>query len=252
MKANFSLIYKAITKPVKIFLLIAVIILICSFILKAIFNSDNTTGSKTDETTKVTQQTYSTTEPDSLWVLVSKNKLLPDTYVPSDLTEITLKSELSGDLNYLQSQAHKALIDLFTAANAEGHELTVLSAYRSYQTQDTYFSSAVSVWGEEEALKVSAPPGASEHQTGYAVDLGGSNFDCHLYECFGEEEEGIWLAKNAHKFGFTLSFPQGKEEITTYSYEPWHFRYVGVELANKLYDKDLTIAEYLKDENDNN
>lgn len=88
-----------------------------------------------------------------------------------------------------------------------------------------------------------AQPGQSEHQTGLAVDIVPSSRDCYIQECFKDMPEGIWLAENAQKFGFILRYPSGKEGLTGYGFEPWHFRFVGIDLATALYESGLTLEE---------
>ena len=89
-------------------------------------------------------------------------------------------------------------------------------------------------------------PGQSEHQSGLAADVSSPSVNYALTESFGKTDEGIWLAQNAHKFGFIIRFPDGKESITGYLYEPWHIRYVGESVATEIYAKDLTLEEYLE------
>ena len=93
------------------------------------------------------------------------------------------------------------------------------------------------------ALNCSAKPGHSEHQTGLAVDVEGSNND---YDKFESSIEFNWMINNSYKYGFILRYPKGKENITGFKYEPWHYRYVGIELAKYLYKNNLTLEEYKK------
>ena len=94
----------------------------------------------------------------------------------------------------------------------------------------------------EYALTCSAKPGHSEHQTGLAVDVEGENKD---YDNFEDTKEFIWMKNNAHRFGFILRYPKGKEHITGFKYEPWHYRYVGIETATKIFKQNITLEEYL-------
>ncbi|HEY8588920.1 MAG TPA: M15 family metallopeptidase, partial [Naasia sp.] len=112
------------------------------------------------------------------------------------------------------------------AARAEARlALASNSAYRSYATQ-------VGLYDPSNPLI--APPGTSEHQTGLAMDIGAESGTCSLNVCFATTPEGRWLAANAWRFGFVLRFPDGMEGITGYPFEPWHYRYVGTELAAEL------------------
>jgi D-alanyl-D-alanine carboxypeptidase len=92
-----------------------------------------------------------------------------------------------------------------------------------------------------------AIPGSSEHQSGLAMDIASKSTDLNLTEGFAETIEGKWLAENAHRFGFILRYPKGKEAITNYEYEPWHFRYVGEKAATVIYQHDWTLEEYFKE-----
>jgi len=132
---------------------------------------------------------------------------------------------------------------MLDTASQAGHELYVASGYRSHQLQTVYYSNYVRVSGEAEANKFSARPGQSEHQTGLAFDLASTSNSCYLETCFGDSEAGKWLATHAHEYGFTLRYPADKTDITGYQYEPWHFRYVGKDLAGALHQSGLTLDE---------
>ena len=99
--------------------------------------------------------------------------------------------------------------------------------------------------GYDNAMMYSAKPRHSEHETGLAFDIGGADQALWLKDAFEATEEGIWLKENAHRFGFILRYPKGKTDITGYIYEPWHFRYIGIEDARKIYELDITLEEYL-------
>jgi hypothetical protein len=141
-------------------------------------------------------------------------------------------------------RAAQALEQLFARAAAEGIELAGVSAYRSYPRQATIFREN---WEQdpEEANRSSARPGESEHQTGLAIDVSSPSVNYVLTQAFGETEEGRWLAQNAADFGFILRYPQGKEDITGYLYEPWHIRYVGRPAAEAIAQSGLTLEEFL-------
>ena len=131
-------------------------------------------------------------------------------------------------------------------AKKEGIELVAFSTYRSFEYQQTLYDRYVARDGKNNADRYSARPGYSEHQTGLAFDIGEKGReDIWLTEQFGESEAGKWLLENAHKYGFILRYPKGKEQITGYMYESWHFRYLGVELATKVKESGLTLEEYL-------
>ena len=128
-------------------------------------------------------------------------------------------------------------------AKQEGVEIIVDSGYRSYNYQQKVLDKLIEEVGDA-AYQKAALPGASEHQTGLAFDIAyyrNGVFDDDVKE---EDKEAIWLANNSYKYGFILRYPKGKEEITGFQFEPWHFRFVGLELAHKLYEEGITLDEY--------
>lgn len=181
---------------------------------------------------KFDMTTHNTEDPASLWVIVNKIKPLPSDYVPGDLKH-------SGNGAQLRAEAATALERLQADIATQGTPVYVISGYRSYQTQVATYNRYVSIDGQEQADTYSARPGHSEHQTGWAVDVG--NGSCDLEICFGDTKAGIWLAQNAHKYGFVVRYPLGKESETGYQYEPWHLRYVGAELAQELFNRAQTM-----------
>ena len=186
--------------------------------------------------------------PEKLDVLVNKKRKLPENYVPEDLVTLSgLPTVLSNpEVNQLRSAACQALKELFTAAEEEGYELHARSGYRSYYTQASLYSSYVDNYGRAAADMYSAKPGRSEHQTGLSIDITCQALNYKLDTTFAETEEGKWVAENAHTYGYIIRYPKGKEEITGYAYEPWHIRYLGTELAEKIYESGLTMEEYFE------
>lgn len=148
----------------------------------------------------------------------------------------------------MQEEAWQAYLKMEAAAKKDGITFTALSCYRSfeYQLQVNNYYLKTDPGGKASVDKYSAPPGASEHQTGLAVDIAnGSSLD----NDFDQTPAGIWLHDNAYKFGFIIRFPKDKEKITGYYYEPWHFRYVGEKIAKDFGPRNtLTLEEYLHDE----
>ena len=136
-------------------------------------------------------------------------------------------------------EANQALKNLQAGAKEAGHPMPLLSGYRSYYTQRNLYNSYVARDGQAAADTYSARPGHSEHQTGLAFDVGA------ISNNYGNTNAGIWLKNNAHKYGFIIRYPKGKEHITGYVYEPWHIRYVGTYHALKIYESGLTLEEYL-------
>lgn len=142
--------------------------------------------------------------------------------------------------------ARNAFNNMATDAKTAGFELVAFSTYRSYEYQQSLYDRYVAQDGKENADRYSARPGYSEHQTGLSFDIGEKGQE-HLWlkEEFGETPAGKWLAENAHKYGFILRYPKEKEHITGYMYESWHFRYLGIDLAQKVKESGLTLEEYL-------
>ncbi len=124
-------------------------------------------------------------------------------------------------------------------AASVGHNLWIASGFRSYATQVKVYNSYASRDGSAAADRYSARPGHSEHQSGLAFDLN------TITEAFGYTPEGQWVAANAHRFGFIVRYPQGKEGVTGYIWEPWHLRYLGVDTATAVYNSGLSLEEYL-------
>ena len=182
-------------------------------------------------------------------VLVNRINNLPDTYVPEDLVKLTdVPTVLSNpEINQLRKPAYEALKELFTAAKSEKEfDLYARSGYRSYNTQVSLYSSYVANHGQAAADTFSAKPGQSEHQTGLSMDITCEAMNFQLDDTFGATEEGKWVAENAHRFGFIIRYPKGKEDITGYMYEPWHIRYLVVDLATEVYESGLTLEEYFE------
>ncbi len=179
---------------------------------------------------------------DSILILVNKKHDLPSDYEPNDLVKPNVKSNKSG--LSLRQEAALAIEEMFNKALEDDITLVLGSSYRSYSYQSKLYNNYVAKDGEEKANKYSAKPGQSEHQTGLAADISDASGSNYLKQSFKDTPEGIWLKDNAHNFGFILRYPEGKEEITGYMFEPWHFRYVGIEEATKIYNSNLTFEEY--------
>ncbi|MCT4597012.1 MAG: M15 family metallopeptidase [Vallitalea sp.] len=181
-------------------------------------------------------------------VVVNKKRNLPSNYIPGDLVKPNVPFSFKGEneKRYLRKVASDALEELFDEAYANDIKLFGVSGYRSYKRQEIIFNYKVKTRGFEAASRISAQPGQSEHQTGLAIDVSCEKLRFKLEEKLGDLEEGIWLRENAHRFGFIIRYPLGKEDITGYQYEPWHIRYVGKEIATDIHDMDLTFEEYLE------
>lgn len=167
-------------------------------------------------------------QANSITVVVNKKHKLPADYVPNN-----------GDL---REETKIALSNLVADALNNGYSLKLISGYRSYSNQQSTYNGWVNQYGQEYADTISARAGHSEHQTGLAVDVG--NGTCDLETCFGDTEAGKWVATNAQNYGFIIRYPNGKEGITGYSYEPWHLRYLGTDTAKLVYESGKTLDEY--------
>jgi len=180
-------------------------------------------------------------------VLVNKSHALPQDYHPDDLVVPDVRFPFAEDhpKKQMRSFAASALEDLFQASNEAGLDLFAQSGFRSHGRQDSIFASNVSDHGLEAANNFSARPGESEHQTGLSMDVTSPDVGYQLVEEFGETDEGQWLKENAHEFGFIIRYPEGKEDITNYQYEPWHLRYVGEKAATEIASQGITLEEYL-------
>lgn len=181
-----------------------------------------------------------------LWKIANKSRAFANPrYQPSDLRIVSVPT-LPGrgqDERSLRAVLMPDLEKLVAAARAAGITIRVGSGYRSYATQASLFASYVRQHGEAAANRFSSRPGHSEHQSGLAVDFAGADQTCWVDDCFERTAAGKWLAAHAHEYGFILRYPKGKEKITGYQYEPWHFRYVGRELAGALQQSGLTMEE---------
>lgn len=173
---------------------------------------------------------------DSINKIVNKDKLVSKDYVP-------VLESVDGD-KMLRPEAVVAYNEMVEAAKADGINIVIISAYRSYSEQRSLWFTYEQKYGRKYASRMDATPGASEHQLGLAVDLGGSDGKCKLYNCFKSTSTGKWLAENAYKYGFILRYPDGKESVTKVMYSPWHYRYIGKEEALKVFETGLTLEEY--------
>ena len=175
--------------------------------------------------------------------LINREYAVTSDYVPCDLATPNVQG--GGESTMLRAEAAKALESMFEAAKEEqGFTLIAISGYRSYGKQAAIHERKTASVGKKQALRVSAPPGCSEHQLGLAMDLGCKGFT-GLSARFGETPEGMWVAENCHRFGFIIRYKAEWEEITGYMYEPWHIRYVGPEHAQRIYDLDIPFEYYI-------
>jgi D-alanyl-D-alanine carboxypeptidase len=195
------------------------------------------------------------TQADSIWVIVNKSNPISTDYEPVGIKipSVPTRTDKSQAERSVRFDMEVPLVNMFSDAQKDGYSLMIGSGYRSAALQNVYFSSLANSVGTEVANQSIAYPGQSEHQTGLAVDISTVSRNCYIANCFEDTNEGQWLAKNSYKYGFILRYPKGKESITEYIYEPWHFRYVGIDLATALYESGVTLDEawsYLKKAND--
>ena len=189
-------------------------------------------------------------KPESIPVLVNKLNKLSESYNPRDLvyTEIPFIFQEKTEKRKMRAEAAAAINQLFTDAKAQGISLLGVSGYRSHATQTKLFNNYVRKDGYEKARTYSALPGTSEHETGLAIDVTGEDGRCAAEDCFGGTKEAIWLEEHVAEYGFIIRYPEGKEAITGYEYEPWHLRYVGKSIALEIMNKGITLEEYFNAE----
>lgn len=174
-------------------------------------------------------------------ILVNKYYALDENYEPDNMVQIEAKY---GVKQYLKEEAYEAFKKMADDAKKKGLTLYITSPYRSYQTQDRLYNNYSAKDGKELADTYSARPGYSEHQTGLAIDI--TNGPNKSLDSFVDTEEYRWIKSHAHLYGFILRYPKGKAKVkmTGYQYEPWHYRYLGIDTATKVYTSQLTYEEY--------
>lgn len=187
-------------------------------------------------------RTYFLEEPSNTALLIKKGFSISKDYVPEDLVEVNIPTATTN--NKMRSDAAKALESMYEDAKKEGLTLVVNSAYRSYEDQQKIYDEYFRIYDEVTAARLVAVPGTSEHQLGLSVDLTSQSVVDGQFGVFGSTPEYQWVIKNAYHYGFILRYPSDKIEITGITNEPWHYRYVGVKLATKLYEEGLTLEEY--------
>ena len=177
--------------------------------------------------------------PDSVTVIVNKQRPLDPGHEPPDLVPV------AGSQVRLRAEAADALKSLRAAAAEADVPIAVHSAYRSYGEQAQTFEGWVAALGEDRAVARSARAGHSEHQTGLAVDVVAMTGACRTIGCFGETPQAAWLAEHAHEHGWVVRYQKGAEAVTGYDAEPWHLRYVGVDVARAAVESEATSLETL-------
>ena len=179
-------------------------------------------------------------------VVVNNYNKLDKNYVPKNLVKVNIPFiDSISEEEQLEENVALQVEKLVKMASSEGINYLGTSGYRSYKSQKEIYYNRVKSQGLKKANEYVAKPGTSEHQTGLCIDL--TNEDRWFVEV---TKEAKWLKENAHKFGFILRYPKGKEDITGKKFEPWHIRYVGEDIAKYIYENNLTLEEYV-DENKN-
>ena len=185
---------------------------------------------------------------DDVLILVDREHALSADYAPGDLVSLRdIGVPILGQEALLRRKAAESLERLVVAAASEGQELAIASAYRSYADQSTSYARLVSIYGKN-ADKMSAPPGHSQHQLGTAVDFTNADVGYEVSRHFGRTTASRWLLDHAADHGFVLAYPRGGKAATGYGWEPWHYRYVGVENAREVEEGDLGLQGFLSRE----
>lgn len=179
---------------------------------------------------------------DGILMICNKYYYLSKNYVPKDLAVMDMK--YSKNSARLTKEAYDAFIEMYDAAEKDGYIISINgnNAYRSYEDQQATYSYYESVYGTDGADSCSARPGFSEHQTGLTADIGATKIDGTEFDTFSEEYE--WLINNSWRYGFIFRYQENKEKYTGYQCEQWHYRYVGKQVAEYIYQNDITFDEY--------
>lgn len=185
--------------------------------------------------------TYKTDLSKEYGILVNKFYELGSDYEPNDLVDISIKYYY-GDKKKIRSEVYEAFKRMWEDAYKEGIYLIIVSAYRDYNSQVEVYKDYEAQKGTNYADSIAARPGYSEHQTGLSLDI--YSKDNTLASTFKNSKAYEWLINNSYKYGFILRYPDGKKKITGFSYESWHYRYLGVDLATKVYNEGITFDEY--------
>ena len=191
------------------------------------------------------------TTDDDLMIYINKQYYVSLNYIPSDLVNLAsyVPTHLLWGEHYLREETAVSLGQMVTEMTAQNLQPIILSAYRDYNMQAASYAK----WQDEQPARadiISARPGSSEHQLGTTIDFGSPELawlvgpDIQFHQQFVNTSEGQWLAANAHRYGFTLSYPQDSFDITGYEYEPWHFRYIGIENATDLHQSNTLLLTW--------
>ncbi len=234
-----------------ILLIVLIILVIVMFIVMMKMAAKPVTAPvPVEPVTEVTEPAVVFDADDPNLVLVNKESTIDEDYTPEELVyidESMRATDRAPQYQRMQPEAAEAFEKLVNAAADDGMTIKVTTAYRPYSYQADLYYYYLAVKGEEWTQQYSAPPGTSEHQTGLAADVSCESINYELDVSFADTEEGKWLEQHAHEYGYILRYQEGQEDITGYSYEPWHIRYVGKEAAEVITEKDITLEEFLRD-----
>lgn len=174
-------------------------------------------------------------------ILVNKDNPLPRAYIPNNLV---LADSKYKDNIYIDKVVKEAFDRLKQDAKNYGYNIDIVSGYRDYDYQEKIYNKLLEEKGFAYAITRIAEPGKSEHQTSLALDFCiYKDEKCYIEHDIQDKIETRWIHQNCYRYGFILRYPEGKEDITKYSYEPWHLRYVG-DMASNIYNNNLTLEEY--------
>lgn len=175
------------------------------------------------------------------FVILNKHYYSDENYKGLNLIDVDSEYNLYNTSFKLSKECYEAFLKMYNDAKEEGYAFKINSAYRSYETQIKIYQGWVNKDGVKLADTYSARAGFSEHQTGYAFDVRDYPF---TNDDYSKTKSFTWVSENAYKYGFIIRFPKDKEYITGYQYEPWHYRYCGIECATYIHDNNITFEEY--------
>ena len=184
--------------------------------------------------------------PDDLLTIVTQQFYLPESYSPNNLVLLSDYFDSNVTLNkeiYVSNHVIEPLVQMINEMHRIGLNPSILSGYRSYEEQALAWHWWNSQYPDRAAI-LSAQPGKSEHQLGTTIDFGSPAMNHLFHVDFGKTPEGKWLEANAHRYGFTLSYPKDTYDITGFKFEPWHFRFIGVDWATFLFENNLILTEW--------
>ncbi len=194
--------------------------------------------------TYVPSKEIRTVDDGNVLVLVNKEYAVSEDYEPIDMVDVDGSLSTNQGLK-VKAEAYEAYLLMLADAQAEGLNFCICSAYRSYALQESLYNNSVATNGLEYTETLFAYPGKSEHHTGYAIDITSASMNWGLSQDFADYADGAWITEHCYEYGFIIRYMEGKEDITGYVYEPWHIRYVGVEVATYITENGLTLEEYL-------